>query len=333
MKLIDNNDIHDPTINLALEEYCVRNLDFSEEEYLLFYINDPSIIIGKHQNTIEEINKKYVDAHNIYVVRRISGGGAVYHDRGNLNFSFLTKHSDDSINNFRKFTQPIVDTLKQIGVNAELTGRNDITVEGRKVSGNAQFTNTKTMFSHGTILFNSNLEDVVEALNVKLDKIESKGIKSVRSRVANISEFLKEPMTIYDLKQKIIENIFINYNNIPVLKLNDEQWNEVYKLAEAKYRNWEWNYGRSPEFNLQRVHRFPFGQIDVRVNVKEGTIKELKIYGDYLAFGDSDDLEEILIDTKFDYEHIYSKLKDINLSDYFGDISVEDFSDWLVRGK
>lgn len=333
MKLIDNKDIHDPTINLALEEYCVRNLDFDGEEYLLFYINDPSIIIGKHQNTIEEINKKYVDKHNIYVVRRISGGGAVYHDRGNLNFSFLTKHSDDSINNFKKFTQPIVDTLRELGINAELTGRNDITVEGRKVSGNAQFTNTKTMFSHGTILFNSHLEDVVEALNVKIDKIESKGIKSVRSRVANISEFLKEPMTIYELKEKIIKNIFKGYDIIPVLELNYNQWNEVYKLSESKYRTWEWNYGRSPEFNLQRVYRFPFGQIDVRINAEEGKIKEIKFYGDYLAYGDSEDIEQILIGVKFDYEHVYAKLKNLNLANYFGDITAEEFADWLIRGK
>ncbi|MCX7834390.1 MAG: lipoate--protein ligase [Ignavibacteria bacterium] len=333
MKLIDNKDIHDPTINLALEEYCVRNLDFENEEYLLFYINDPSIIIGKHQNTIEEINKKYVDEKNIIVVRRISGGGAVYHDRGNLNFSFLTKHSDDSVNNFKKFTQPIVDTLRKLGVNAELSGRNDITVDGRKVSGNAQFTNTKTMFSHGTILFNSNLDDVVEALNVKIDKIESKGIKSVRSRVANISEFLKEPMTIYDLKQKIIENIFKDYDDIPVLKLTDKQWQQVYDLSENKYKTWEWNYGRSPEFNMQRVFRFPFGQIDARIFVRDGIIKEIKFYGDYLAYGDSEDLEDILKETRFDYEHIYSKLKNLNLSNYFGEITSEEFSDWLVRGK
>lgn len=333
MKLIDNKDIHDPTVNLALEEYCVRNLDFEGEEYLLFYINDPSIIIGKHQNTIEEINKKYVDEKNIYVVRRISGGGAVYHDRGNLNFSFLTKHSDDSINNFRKFTQPIVDTLRQLGVNAELTGRNDITVEGKKISGNAQFTNTKTMFSHGTILFNSHLEDVVEALNVKIDKIESKGIKSVRSRVANISEFLKEPITIYQLKEKIIKNIFKDYSNIPVLELKEEQWADVYRLSENKYRKWEWNFGRSPEFNIQRINRFPFGQIDARINVKNGIIQEIKFYGDYLAYGDSEEIESVLKDLRFDFEHIYSKLKKINLNNYFGEISIEEFVDWLVRGK
>ena len=181
MFLINNNGINDPSVNLALEEYCVRNLDM-HNDYLLFYVNEPSVIIGKHQNTIEEINSGYVEKNGIHVVRRISGGGAVYHDKGNLNFSFMTKHSQKSIHNFKLFTEPVIRVLKELGVNAELNGRNDITVNEKKISGNAQFTNTRSMFSHGTLLFNSNLENVSNALNVSSGKIESKGIKSVRSR-------------------------------------------------------------------------------------------------------------------------------------------------------
>ena len=233
MKLIVNTN-NDPTVNLALEEYCVRNLDVENEMYLLFYINEPSIIIGKHQNTIEEINKEYVDANGIKVVRRISGGGAVYHDFGNLNFSFITKYSPEFFHNFEKFTKPVVETLREMGVNAELGGRNDITVDGRKISGNAQFTNLKSMFSHGTLLFNSHIEDVVQALNVKQDKIESKGIKSVRSRVANITEFLKEEMTITEFRERIIKSIFKDYEEMPVYELNDYEWTEVNKLSETK---------------------------------------------------------------------------------------------------
>ena len=133
MQLIDNKGITDPTINLALEEYCVRNLDFENKNYLLFYINEPSIIIGKHQNTIEEINSEYVKTNSIHVVRRVSGGGAVYHDHGNLNFSFITKYDIKNIHNFEKFTQPVIDTLHDMGINAELSGRNDIIVDGRKI--------------------------------------------------------------------------------------------------------------------------------------------------------------------------------------------------------
>lgn len=159
-----------------------------DESYLLFYINSPSIIIGKHQNTIEEINQEYVKDNNIQVVRRLSGGGAVYHDLGNLNFSFITKDDGQSFHNFLKFTQPVIDYLKSMGVNAELSGRNDLQVGEQKISGNAQFSTRGRMFSHGTLMFDLNLDDVQASLNVNPEKFKSKSTKSVRSRVANIKE-------------------------------------------------------------------------------------------------------------------------------------------------
>ena len=330
MKIISNKNINDPTINLALEEYCVRNLNMSDD-YLLFYINEPSIIIGKHQNTIEEINSQYVNENGIHVVRRISGGGAVYHDKGNLNFSFMTRYSHESIHNFRFFTGPVIKVLAELGVNAELNGRNDITVSDRKISGNAQFTDTKSMFSHGTLLFDSHLEDVVKALNVKTDKIESKGIKSVRSRVANISEFLSHKMSIDEFRQKIIDSIFSSQDSVEYYELNDEQWNNVMKLSESKYRNWDWNYGRSPEFNIQKVNRFDFGQIDARINVKDGVINSIKIYGDFLGHGELEDLEKKLINKKYEKETLQNSLSEFNLNMYLGKISGDEFSTFLCE--
>lgn len=330
MKLINNNQITDATLNLALEEWAVRNLDLENEDYLLFYINRNAIIIGKHQNTIEEINSEYVKEKDIQVVRRISGGGTVYHDDGNLNFSFLTKFSQDSIHNFKKFTEPVVKTLNELGVKAELNGRNDITVDGKKISGNAQFSNTKAMFSHGTVLFNSNLEDVVEALNVKIDKIESKGIKSIRSRVANISEYLNENMSIFDFREKLLESIFGSSENYPVLNLRENQWKEVHELANSKYRNWDWNYGRSPEFNIQKIKRFDFGQIDARIDVKDGTIRNLKIYGDFLAHGDTIEVESKLIGKKYKEEEMIEALKELDMNHHIGNINKEDFVKFLL---
>ena len=172
MLFIDNKGITDPRINLAIEEYALKNLDINES-YLLFYINEPSIIIGKNQNTVEEINTDYVEKQGLHVVRRLSGGGAVYHDLGNLNFSFITKDDGESFHNFKKFTEPVVTALHKLGVKAELSGRNDIIAEGRKISGNAQFSTKGRMFSHGTLLFDSEMENVVSALRVKKDKIES----------------------------------------------------------------------------------------------------------------------------------------------------------------
>lgn len=326
--LIDNKNITDSSVNLALEEFCVRNLDMSND-YLLFYINEPSIIIGKHQNTIEEINSDYVNEKNIRVVRRISGGGTVYHDTGNLNFSFMTKHSQKSIHNFKLFTEPVITFLQELGINAEINGRNDITVSDRKISGNAQFTDTKSMFSHGTLLFDSNLEDVVKALNVKADKIESKGIKSIRSRVANISEFMTGEMSVDEFKRKLTDHIFKGDPDKYVFRLSEEQWKKVHDLAENKYRSWDWNYGRSPEFNIQRINRFPFGQIDAKIFVKDGLIENIKIYGDFLGHGDLEDIQSALVNVRYDKDEIKKALTGTDLSHYFGGITVDEFAEFI----
>ena len=223
MLFLSNEGHTDPALNLALEEYALRQLPL-EESLLLFYINEPSIIIGKNQNTVEEINREYVEANGIRVVRRLSGGGAVYHDLGNLNFSFITKDDGQSFRDFAKFTQPVVDALRKLGVNAELTGRNDIQVGEAKISGNAQFFARGRMFSHGTLLFDSEMERVASALNVKPIKFESKSTKSVRSRVANISSFLPEPMTIGAFRSALLREIFGKpEDEIPVYPLTERE--------------------------------------------------------------------------------------------------------------
>ncbi|HEY4565848.1 MAG TPA: lipoate--protein ligase, partial [Savagea sp.] len=243
MYFIDNKGITDPRMNLAIEEYAVKTMDVDKDSYLLFYVNEPSIIIGKNQNTIEEINTSFVEDHGIHVVRRISGGGAVYHDHGNLNFSFITKDDGDSFRNFAKFTEPVIEALAQLGVKAELLGRNDILVDGKKISGNAQFATKGRMFSHGTLMFDTEIDTVVKALRVKKDKIESKGIKSIRSRVANISDYLEEPMTIDAFKREILKSVFGGEENIQYVEWTEDDWDNIRKLSEEKYQQWEWNYG------------------------------------------------------------------------------------------
>ncbi|MDQ1004187.1 lipoate-protein ligase A [Neobacillus niacini] len=323
MLFINNKGITDPRINLAIEEYALKNLDINET-YLLFYINEPSIIIGKNQNSVEEINTEYVESNGIHVVRRLSGGGAVYHDLGNLNFSFITKDDGDSFHNFRKFTEPVIAALKQMGVNAELSGRNDILAEGRKISGNAQFSTRGRMFTHGTLLFNSEMEHIVSALRVKKDKIESKGIKSVRSRVANISEFLTEKWTIEEFRSALLKFIFQG-QEVTEYVLTEEDWENIHQLSKERYQNWDWNYGKSPKFNLQHSHRFPVGQIDVRLDVDRGIIENCKIYGDFFGVGDVSDIENKLKHVRYEKSEIEAALKDVDTTFYFGNVSKEEF--------
>ena len=328
MLFLDNRGITDPRINLAIEEYALKHLDL-DDSYLLFYINQPSIIIGKNQNTIEEINKEYVEENNIIVVRRLSGGGAVYHDLGNLNYSFITKDDGESFHNYKKFTEPVVEALKELGVNAELSGRNDLVVGERKISGNAQFATKGRMFSHGTLMLSSEIENVVSALKVKEDKIKSKGIKSIRSRVANISEFLAEPLTMEEFRQKLLEHIFGGLENVQQYEWTDEDWKKIMEISEERYQQWDWNYGKSPKFNIQHSHRFPVGQIDVRLEVAKGKIEECKIFGDFFGVGAVEEIEQQLVGVKFSKAELAEAMKDVNVSHYFGNITTEDFVNLL----
>ncbi len=325
MYFIDNKGITDPRINLAIEEYVLKNMDIEKDDYLLFYINQPSIIIGKNQNTIEEINTDYVEDKGIIVVRRLSGGGAVYHDLNNLNFSFLTKDDGDSFHNYKKFTQPVVDALKKLGVDAELSGRNDILAEGRKVSGNAQYATRGRMFSHGTLLFKTDIDAVASALKVKKDKIESKGIKSVRSRVGNISDFLKESMTVEEFRMEILKSIFGGEENIQYYELTDEDWEKIHTISKERYQTWEWNYGKSPRFNIQKTHRFPSGGIDIRLEVNKGIIEEAKIFGDFFGVGDVEEIEKLLVGVRYDRSEIAKAIEEVDIPHYFGGITKEDF--------
>lgn len=331
MLFLSNEGITDPAMNLALEEYALRNLPLTDGGILLFYINEPSIIIGKNQNTIEEINRDYVEEHGIHVVRRLSGGGAVYHDLGNLNFSFITLDNGESFRNFAKFTKPVIDALRKLGVEAELTGRNDIQVGERKISGNAQFASKGRMYSHGTLLFNSEMERVASALRVKAVKFESKSTKSVRSRVANISEFLDEPMTIEQFRDELLREIFGREpQDVPTCPMTPADWDAVRKLADERYRSWDWNYGRSPKFNVQHSHKFPSGIVDVRLLVEEGRIHSCKIYGDFFGVGEIGDVEMALSGVRYEEASVLQALESVDVSRYLGGITREELAALLM---
>ncbi len=324
---IDNQNHYDPRVNLAIEEYVLKHLDINET-YLLFYINDPSIIIGRNQNTVEEIHVDYCREHGIHVVRRLSGGGAVYHDRGNLNFSFITKDDGDSFLNFRKFTEPVIKALNRLGVDAEMTGRNDIQVGEKKISGNAQFSTKGRMFSHGTLMLDVDLGQVAEALNVKKEKFQSKSTKSVRSRVANISEFLDRKLSVEEFREILLRYIFEGEAEIPQYHLTEADWEIIHQISEERYRNWDWNVGHSPKFNVEYSRRFEgAGSIDVRLQVEKGMIEGCTIFGDFFGVKDVREIQDRLTGCRYDREEIAKALEGIDIGEYFGKVSKEEFID------
>lgn len=325
------NKSTNPFFNLALEEYLLKNVDI-REDYFILWQNEPTIVIGKHQNTLKEINMNFVQDNNINVVRRNSGGGAVYHDLGNINFTFITKYDEKHLLDFKTFTNPVVYSLGKLNVKAELSGRNDILIDGRKISGNSQHIYKDRFLHHGTLLFNSELENLVKALNVDNDKILSKGIESIKSRVTNIKEHVKEDIFMEEFKEILIENIFIwNKSSLKEYNLTSDHINEIEKLMKEKYMTWQWNYGYSPEFNYRNSKRFQGGKLEVLLNIVEGHINECKIYGDFLGLMDVSEIEKRIIRIKYGEEYIDEFLREIDIKKYFGTLCFDEIKSCFVE--
>ncbi|GEK28906.1 lipoate--protein ligase [Furfurilactobacillus siliginis] len=323
--------------NLATEQYLMNNKNF-DEPLLLFYYEEPCIIVGRNQNTLEEINQKYVQDNNIRVTRRLSGGGAVYQDLGNLCFSFVVNSNSEEFGDFKSFTKPIVEALHKMGATtAEVSGRNDILVDGKKFSGNAMYTRNGKTFSHGTLMLNVDLDVVTHALNVPADKIASKGIKSVRSRVTNLQPFLSDEYQNIDVpafRDILLKELF-GVDDLADIKdreyvVTPDEQKEIDKLYEQYYNNWDWVYGNSPEFTVKKRQHFDYGTIDARLNVADGKIKHIKFYGDFFGPEDVTALADRLTGIKYDRDDLQQALADVDLSKYFVGISQEQLIDLLA---
>lgn len=331
MYFVDNEGSHDPRTNLAIEEYILRNPDCAEDGVFL-YINEPSIIIGRNQNPLEEVNLQYAEAHHIHIVRRLSGGGTVYHDLGNLNFSFITKNRKEDFHNFKKFTAPVIRVLQRMGVDAQLNNRNDIVVDGLKISGNAQYITIGRMLTHGTLLFQSDLSSMAEALKAKDTDIHSKSIKSVRSQVANISDFLKEPMDMESFRLRLLEGILEEGKGISSYRFSEDDWARIKQISADHYQAWEWNFGRSPRFSIQKQHRYRGDKIEVRLDVEDGLIRSIKFYGVPSSEEDTADLEKALTGVRYERQNIQAALSDLDdqRNGFFAEEFVKSLGNWLI---
>lgn len=328
MKYIVNTS-NDPACNVALEAYAFQKLTDIDEIFIL-WINEPAIIIGRHQNTIQEINKEFIDKNGIHVVRRLSGGGAVYHDLNNLNYTIISNNTQEGAFDFQTFSKPVIDTLAKLGVKAEFTGRNDLEINGQKFAGNAQAYYKGRMMHHGCLLFDVDMSVLGQALKVSKDKIESKGIKSVRARVTNIVDHLSDKITVQEFSDAILAQMKEEYPEMDEYVLSDAELSEIQAMRDNQFATWDWTYGKAPEYTIERGVRYPAGKITTYANVENSTIKSVKIFGDFFGVKPVDDIEKMLEGVRYDYKDVLAALKTVDTSQYFSRMTPEEITKAIV---
>lgn len=328
MKYIVNTS-NDPAYNVALEAYAFQKLTDIDEIFIL-WINEPAIIIGRHQNTIQEINKEFIDKNGIHVVRRLSGGGAVYHDLNNLNYTIISNNTQEGAFDFQTFSKPVIDALAKLGVKAEFTGRNDLEINGQKFAGNAQAYYKGRMMHHGCLLFDVDMSVLGQALKVSKDKIESKGIKSVRARVTNIVDHLSDKITVQEFSDAILAQMKEEYPEMDEYVLSDAELSEIQAMRDNQFATWDWTYGKAPEYTIERGVRYPAGKITTYANVENSTIKSVKIFGDFFGVKPVDDIEKMLEGVRYDYKDVLAALKTVDTSQYFSRMTPEEITKAIV---
>ncbi len=320
--LIIRSNTSNPAFNLATEEFLMFN---KSEDCFYLYINDPSIIVGKHQNSLAEINVDYVKENDITVIRRTSGGGAVFHDPGNLNFTFIMNEKQSENADFRKYTQPIIDVLQSMDVDAKFEGRNDMTIGGKKFSGNAKSYYNNKILQHGTLLFESTLPNLSQALKLNPLKYRDKAVKSISSRVTNITEHLKQDVTLQEFEKRIVDHVRTLYADAEVYELTAEDTAAINQLVDEKYGTWDWNFGYSPKYNFQKGVKTTGGHVEVNLEVRKGQIENVKIFGDFFNTSEVSELENMLQGAPHEREKIKELLSTVGIEKYLNNVTVEEF--------
>lgn len=320
----------DPSYNLAMEQYVFDCLP-RDRMYFMLWQNDNSIIVGKYQNTLSEINLEAVERRGIRVVRRLSGGGAVYHDMGNLNFTFITDAASGTALDMKLFCQPVVRTLAALGVHAEVNGRNDITIDGKKFSGNSQYLRQGRVMHHGTIMFNSDLSVVSEALQVDPTKFQTKGVRSVRSRVTNVADHLDRPVSLPEFRRILLENILRENPGQPY-PLTPEDLAAVEKLREERYAAWDWNYGQSPACTVLRRRRVDgCGLVEAYISVDSGLISAIAFRGDFFSAVEPEELAPRFVGRTPDQAGFAAALEGVDVSRYFAGLQNDQLIEILCQ--
>ncbi len=316
----------DANFNFALEKYVMETLDIADA-YFLFWRTSPTLMVGRFQNTPAEINMDFAEKNNINIVRRITGGGTIYTDMGGWQFSFITKNPVGKNIDFAHFTAPVIDALASVGVRASLSGRNDLLVDGKKISGNAQYKNNQVNLHHGSLLYDTNLDQLVRALNPDDEKIIAKGIKSVRQRVTNIIDYMPKKLSSVAFAELMID--FLT-RDMETYHLSDADISAVNQIKAVQFDTWEWNFGKSPQFNIAKENRFAGGKLSVSVEVTGGIIKDIAFYGDFFAQGDLEQLKCALIDVRYTPAAVRSVLERANAGQMIYQISLEDILSVII---
>lgn len=320
-----HNQTTNPAFNLAAEEWLMTR---TEAEIFMLWRNEPAVIVGRNQNTLSQIDEEFVRERGIPVVRRLSGGGAVFHDLGNINFTFIAGGNPSQGLDFQRFTAPVLEALRSMGVDCAFDGRNDMVIRGKKFSGNAQHFHKNRILHHGTLLFASDISDISGALRVDPEKYRDKAVKSVEKRVTNISSHLPKPMEVTEFLDALMAHVSGGAHKRD-MALTAEEVAAIEQLADQRYRTWDWNFGYSPAYNFTRSTRTPGGLLEVRMDVKNGHIMHIRLFGDYFGVRPIGGIESLLAGCPHDRAKLQDRLAGVNLDEYLKGVDLPTFIDCL----